>query len=132
VSRALFVRRAAALAGDLALLFGRHRREPTPFFAFSCSHRSALRFGYVSSPRTTYGPFWPGCGGGSWTRAGRGSSSGVSGASSDLSCSSGSSGDGFAPYSRKTSFEWTPIALTFIKLCAHGQDGTGGVNSSSF
>src|SRR5438067_850334 len=32
VGRPLFVRRAAALAGDLALLFGRHRCESATFF----------------------------------------------------------------------------------------------------
>src|SRR4051794_39885658 len=39
VRGALFVCRAPAFAGDLALLFRGHRREPTPFLAFSCSHR---------------------------------------------------------------------------------------------
>ena len=40
VGRALFVRRPATLACDLALLFGRHRRESSSFFAF-CNHHSA-------------------------------------------------------------------------------------------
>ena len=48
VGRALFVRRAAALAGDFALLFGRHRRESSSFFAF-CIHHSPPAW-------TTYGP----------------------------------------------------------------------------
>jgi hypothetical protein len=29
------MRRPAALAGDLSLLFGRHRREPATFFPFT-------------------------------------------------------------------------------------------------
>src|SRR5207247_6342482 len=41
VGRPLFVRRAPALAGDLALLFRRHRREPSSLFPFSSIHRSA-------------------------------------------------------------------------------------------
>jgi hypothetical protein len=36
---AFLVRRTPALAGDLSLLFGRHRREASTFLAFSCSHR---------------------------------------------------------------------------------------------
>src|SRR5207245_2685488 len=43
VGRALLVRRPPALARDLALLFGGHRREPSSLFAFCCNHRSALR-----------------------------------------------------------------------------------------
>jgi hypothetical protein len=38
--RAFFMRGSAALARDLALLLGRHRRKPSPFLAFSCTHRS--------------------------------------------------------------------------------------------
>jgi hypothetical protein len=41
---------ATALAGNLTLLFSRHRRESTPFFAFTCSHRSALRL--IANPCT--------------------------------------------------------------------------------
>src|SRR5438034_6675955 len=41
VSRPLLVRGAPALAGDLALLFRRHRREPSSLFTFSSIHRSA-------------------------------------------------------------------------------------------
>jgi hypothetical protein len=40
VRRPLFMRRAAAFAGNLTLLFGRHRREPSPFFSFGCIHYS--------------------------------------------------------------------------------------------
>src|SRR5438093_8152413 len=36
VSRALLVRGAPAFAGDLALLFGRHRCAPSTLFALSC------------------------------------------------------------------------------------------------
>jgi hypothetical protein len=38
MGRPLFVRRAAALAGDLALLLRGHRCESSPFFTFSCIH----------------------------------------------------------------------------------------------
>jgi hypothetical protein len=38
VSGALLVSGAAAFAGNLALLFRGHRRETSPFFAFSCIH----------------------------------------------------------------------------------------------
>src|SRR5215213_8715129 len=38
MSRALFVGGTPTLAGDLALLLSRHRCEPAPFLAFSCSH----------------------------------------------------------------------------------------------
>jgi hypothetical protein len=43
VRRPLFMRRATAFAGDLALLFRGHRRETSSFFPFSCIHYSALR-----------------------------------------------------------------------------------------
>src|SRR5262249_53932980 len=39
MSRAFFVRGAPTLAGDLALLLGRHRCETSSFFTFSCIHR---------------------------------------------------------------------------------------------
>jgi hypothetical protein len=39
MSRAFFVRRAAAFAGNLALLLRRHRCEPSTFFPFSVIHR---------------------------------------------------------------------------------------------
>src|SRR5204863_2538462 len=42
---------AAALTRDLALFFGGHRREPSPFFPFSNSHRSASVLFQVT-PRT--------------------------------------------------------------------------------
>jgi hypothetical protein len=38
VRRSLFMRGAPTLAGDLALLFWRHRRKPTTFFPFRCIH----------------------------------------------------------------------------------------------
>jgi hypothetical protein len=41
MSRAFFVCGATALAGNLALLLGRHRCETSSFFAFSCIHRNA-------------------------------------------------------------------------------------------
>jgi hypothetical protein len=45
VSGAFFVRGAAAFAGNLALLFGGHRGEASPFLAFSCIHRwASFRF----------------------------------------------------------------------------------------
>src|SRR3954471_15210723 len=56
VGRAFFVRRAASLAGDLSLLFGRHRRETPPLFAFTCSHR-VPPFKLPTDGQTTYGPF---------------------------------------------------------------------------
>src|SRR5580765_4546575 len=43
VSSSLLVRSAPSLAGNLALLLGRHRRESPPFLAFTCSHRLSLR-----------------------------------------------------------------------------------------
>src|SRR6266850_81222 len=85
VGGAFLVSRASALAGDLTLLLGGHRRESSPFLAFSCIHYWASVFlcaRHRARSRTTYGPFWSGWGGGSWTRGGRGSSRGVSGASS--------------------------------------------------
>src|SRR3954468_5536499 len=44
VSRPFLVRRAAALAGDFALLLGRHRCKSPPFLAFTCSHRLSSVF----------------------------------------------------------------------------------------
>jgi hypothetical protein len=53
VRSSLLVSGAATLAGDLALLFPRHRRETSSFFPLSNIHRCAS----VRDARTTYGPF---------------------------------------------------------------------------
>jgi hypothetical protein len=47
----LLVCGAPALAGDLALLFRRHRSESATFFTFSCTHRS-LRLSSVTNALT--------------------------------------------------------------------------------
>src|SRR6266850_3092499 len=44
VGGAFLVSRASALAGDLTLLLGGHRRESSPFLAFSCIHYWASVF----------------------------------------------------------------------------------------
>src|SRR5204862_6782967 len=56
---------SAALTRDLALFFRGHRRESSPFFAFSSSHRSASVLCLSLVGHTTYGPFRSGSGGGS-------------------------------------------------------------------
>src|SRR6185436_1975956 len=44
----LFMRRAPALAGDLALLFGRHRRKPSTFLLL-CGHGEEPPLGKMNS-----------------------------------------------------------------------------------
>src|SRR5690349_13921625 len=66
VGGSLLVCGPTALARDLPLFFRGHRREPSPFFAFSSTHRSPSVL-FSSRGHTTYGPFLSGSGGGSST-----------------------------------------------------------------